>query len=88
MKAKYVIGIDFGTDSVRAVTVNALTGEEVPSSVFSYPRWRDGLYCDTVRNKFRQHPLDYIEGLEYTVKRCAGGKTATTMRRSVCSPSQ
>jgi L-ribulokinase len=66
----FVIGIDYGTDSVRSMIVNAITGEEVASSVFYYPRWRDGLYCDSSRNQFRQHPLDYIEGLEITVKQC------------------
>lgn len=67
---KFVIGVDYGTDSVRSMVVNALTGEEVASSVFYYPRWRDGLYCDAQQNRFRQHPLDYIEGLEATIKDC------------------
>jgi L-ribulokinase len=42
--------------------------------VFEYPRWKKGLYCNDVKNQFRQHPLDYIEGLEYTaievLKKC------------------
>lgn len=67
---KFVIGVDYGTDSVRSMIVNALTGEEVASSVFYYPRWRDGLYCDADQNRFRQHPLDYVEGLEATIKEC------------------
>jgi L-ribulokinase len=66
----YVIGVDYGTDSVRSVILNALNGEEVASSVFYYPRWRDGLYCEPQQNQFRQHPLDYIEGLETTIKDC------------------
>lgn len=66
----FVIGIDFGTDSVRSVVVDAGKGEELASAVYHYPRWRDGLYCDAVRNQFRQHPLDYLEGLEQTVKEC------------------
>lgn len=66
----YCIGVDYGTDSVRSIIVNVYTGEEVASSVFYYPRWRDGLFCDPARNQFRQHPLDYIEGLEQTIKRC------------------
>lgn len=64
-----VIGIDYGTDSVRAVLVDTSNGAELASAVFNYPRWRDGLYCDASRNQFRQHPLDYVEGLEYTVKK-------------------
>lgn len=66
----YVIGVDFGTDSVRSILVNARTGEEVSSSVFAYPRWKQGLYCDATVNQFRQHPLDYIEGLENTILEC------------------
>ncbi|MEJ7644148.1 MAG: ribulokinase [Chryseolinea sp.] len=66
----FVIGVDYGTDSVRAVVVNAANGQEIASSVFVYPRWRDGLYCDPARNQFRQHPLDYVEGLESTIKDC------------------
>lgn len=66
----FVIGVDFGTDSVRSVIVDARNGQEVSSSVFYYPRWRDGLYCDVSKNQFRQHPLDYIEGVEHTIKEC------------------
>jgi len=66
----FVIGIDYGTDSVRSVMINAYTGEEIASSVFFYPRWKDGLYCDAGKQQFRQHPSDYIEGLEITIKDC------------------
>ena len=64
----YVIGIDFGTDSVRSLVVNALNGEEVASAVNSFTRWGKGMYCDPAANRFRQHPLDHIEGLEKTVR--------------------
>jgi L-ribulokinase len=64
---KYVIGIDFGTDSVRAIVVNAHTGETVGTHVHEYVRWKQGLYCDPAISQFRQHPLDYLEGLEATI---------------------
>jgi len=67
MSATYTIGLDYGTDSVRSLIVNTGTGEEVGSAVFEYPRWKKGLYCDAAKNRFRQHPLDYLEGLEYTI---------------------
>jgi L-ribulokinase len=70
--SQYVIGLDYGTDSVRTVIINASNGDEVASSVFNYPRWTRGQYCDSSRNQFRQHPLDYLEGLEVTVKDCLG----------------
>ncbi len=66
----YVIGVDYGTDSVRSIIVDASSGAEVASSVFYYPRWRDGLFCNPAKNQFRQHPKDYIEGLETTIKQC------------------
>ena len=66
---KYCIGVDYGTDSVRCIIVDAANRQEMASSVFYYPRWKDGLYCDSSVNQFRQHPLDYIEGLEYVIKR-------------------
>ena len=75
----YVIGVDYGTDSVRSVLVNALDGDEIASSVYYYPRWKAGLFCQAAINQFRQHPLDYIEGLETTIKDClqkAGEKLA------------
>lgn len=64
----YVIGVDYGTDSVRSVIVDALNGKEIASDVCYYSRWEKGLYCNPVKNQFRQHPLDYIEGLEKTIR--------------------
>ncbi len=62
-----VIGLDFGTDSVRTVIVDALNGQEIASAVHFYSRWGEGLYCNPLDNQFRQHPLDYIEGLEQSI---------------------
>ena len=67
MSKKYVIGIDYGTDSVRSVVADTTNGKIVGTSVFEYPRWGKGLFCDPSANRFRQHPLDYIEGLEKSV---------------------
>ncbi|MEP7277051.1 MAG: ribulokinase [Bacteroidota bacterium] len=70
MKDAFVIGVDYGTDSVRSVIVNARNGEEISAAIFYYPRWRDGLFCNAALNQFRQHPLDYVEGLEQTIAAC------------------
>ena len=67
MSSKYTIGLDYGTDSVRSLIVNVETGEEVASVVFNYPRWKKGMYCNASQNQFRQHPKDYLEGLEFTI---------------------
>ena len=70
MTNQYVIGVDYGSDSVRSLILNAHNGDEITSSVFYYPRWREKLYCDDSKNQFRQHPLDYTEGLVHTIKDC------------------
>ncbi|HVG12011.1 MAG TPA: FGGY family carbohydrate kinase, partial [Flavisolibacter sp.] len=66
----YVIGVDYGTDSVRTIIVDAANGHEVAASVYYYPRWKQQLYCNASLNRFRQHPLDYVEGLQETISRC------------------
>jgi L-ribulokinase len=79
----YVIGVDYGTDSVRSIIVNAINGQEIASSVFFYPRWKNGLFCNASANQFRQHPLDYMEGLEDTIRRCllqAGTNVAANVK--------
>jgi L-ribulokinase len=63
MDKAYVLGIDFGTDSVRSVIAGAADGAVAAVSVADYPRWSKGLYCDPVANRFRQHPLDYLEAM-------------------------
>lgn len=65
---KYTIGLDYGSDSCRAVIIDVNNGTEIASSVKYYPRWKEGKYCDPLKNRYRQHPLDYIECLEASVK--------------------
>ncbi|MDR2058285.1 MAG: ribulokinase [Dysgonamonadaceae bacterium] len=65
---KYVIGIDYGTDSCRALIVDAISGEEIAAAVKNYPRWSAGKYCDPQANQYRQHPLDYTETLIDSVR--------------------
>lgn len=67
MDDKYVIGIDFGTDSVRTIIVDTANGEMLAVSERKYELWAKGMYCDHLKNQYRQHPQDYIDGLIYTV---------------------
>lgn len=61
-----VIGIDFGTDTVRAILIDT-DGHERGLTSSEYPRWKQGLYCNPSENQFRQHPRDYLEAMEKAV---------------------
>jgi L-ribulokinase len=77
-----VVGIDFGTDSVRTVVVD-IGGKLLGAAVRVYPRWTQGRFCDPQGNQFRQHPLDYLEAMEAaTVEalRAAGNGVARRVR--------
>ncbi len=73
MKTAFVIGLDFGTDSVRALVVDTTNGTEISHGVHSFPRWKQRKYCNAARSQFRQHPLDYIEGIEAAVGQALSG---------------
>lgn len=66
--ASYALGVDYGSDSVRVLLVDTQSGEEIETHVVEYPRWADGLYCDPGADRFRQHPLDYLESLQEALK--------------------
>ena len=68
MEEKFVIGFEYGSDSARALVVNAHTGEILATAVKYYPRWKMGLYCNPKINQYRQHPMDYLEVLEDSVR--------------------
>ncbi|MBO5309222.1 MAG: ribulokinase [Lentisphaeria bacterium] len=76
---KTFIGLDFGSDSVRAVLVTE-KGETLAACVHNYARWAEGLYCDAVNNQFRQHPLDYLEGTEAVIKGVLAGQDAAAVK--------
>ena len=58
-----VLGLDFGTDSVRCVAADCQSGEILATVEDRYKRWSEGKYCSAAQSQFRQHPADHIESL-------------------------
>ena len=85
-KRRFALGFDYGTNSVRALVVDIATGEEVGTSVYNYKAGVDGVVVDPVDpNVARQHPKDYLDGLE------ASGRGAIEQAKANCrdfSPEQ
>lgn len=66
---KYTIGLDFGTNSVRALIVDTANGQEVGSAVWDYENGTAGVILGRDPNLARQHPADYLKGVEVTIKK-------------------
>ena len=67
-ESKYVLGLDYGTDSCRGLLVDVSDGRRIATAICDYPRWKAGMFCNPSEDMYRQHPLDYIESLETVVK--------------------
>jgi L-ribulokinase len=69
MAGPYALGVDYGTNSVRALIVDVTTGEEVGTAVANYPSGDQGILLDPRDpNLARQHPGDYLEGFKSCVR--------------------
>jgi L-ribulokinase len=68
MSAKYTIGLDYGTNSVRALIVNVANGAEIAAAVWTYSHGTQGVILARDPNLARQHPADYVNGAEITIK--------------------
>jgi L-ribulokinase len=68
MSAKYTIGLDYGTNSVRALLVNVANGAEVAAAVWTYAHGTQGVILSRDPNLARQHPADYLKGAEVTIQ--------------------
>jgi len=65
----FTLGIDYGTNSVRALVVRCADGAELGSCVVNYPSGKQGVLLDPKdHNLARQQPGDYLVGLERSVK--------------------
>jgi len=69
MSATFTVGLDYGTNSVRALLVNAATGAEVATAVWGYEHGDAGVILSRDPNLARQHPADYVKGAEVTIKK-------------------
>ncbi len=69
MKAAYTIGLDYGTNSVRALLADTSNGREAATAVWNYASGKDGVILSRDPNLARQHPADYVAGAENTIKR-------------------
>ncbi len=65
----YTIGLDYGTNTVRALLVNVADGAVLGTAIFDYPHGTAGVVLDPRDpNLARQHPADYLAGAETTIK--------------------
>ena len=71
------VGVDFGTSAVRALVLNAETGEEIGQSVAGFPHWDRGDYCDESRSVYRQHPQESLDALKDAVSKVVGQLSQT-----------
>jgi len=69
MNARYTLGLDYGTNSVRALLVNTANGKEVATAVWGYEHGEAGVILGRDPNLARQHPADYVKGAEVTIKK-------------------
>ena len=75
----YSLGIDYGTNSVRALIVDCRNGKELGTCVVNYPGGHQGILLDESDHHLaRQHPGDYLYGLEKSVKGALGEAAKTT----------
>lgn len=81
--ATLVLGLDYGTDSVRVLIADSQDGQTIASEVALYPRWAKGLYCDPGKQRFRQHPQDYLDAMITAVKGALAKAPAGTSDRIV-----
>jgi len=67
MSSRYAIGLDYGTNSVRALIVDVADGREIATAIWTYAHGHQGVVLDKDPNLARQHPADYLKGAEVTI---------------------
>ena len=65
---RYSLGLDFGTNSVRALLIDLASGEEIATAVEAYESGEQGIILDpSDPNLARQNPADYLKSLEAVI---------------------
>jgi len=82
---KYTIGLDYGTNSVRAIVVNVANGREIATAVWAYEHGKEGVILSRDPNLARQHPGDYLKGAELTIKRVLAAARRAVKRFSAAN---
>src|SRR5271154_843104 len=80
MSSQYSIGLDYGTNSVRALVVDTADGREVATDVWNYAHGDNGVILSRDPQLARQHPADYIKGAEIVLRRAAA-QAARNLKR-------
>ncbi|MCD6365397.1 MAG: ribulokinase, partial [Planctomycetes bacterium] len=81
---KYTIGLDYGTNSVRAVVVAVADGREIGSGDWAYRHGRDGVILSSDPNLARQHPADYVKGAEAAITQALATAAGNRKRFKPC----
>lgn len=69
MKSFYSLGLDFGTNSVRALIADVSSGKEIATAVHNYTMGRKGVIVSKNPNLARQHPAEYVKGAEWSIRK-------------------
>ncbi|HWX22195.1 MAG TPA: ribulokinase [Candidatus Binatia bacterium] len=77
MNPKFTLGLDYGTNSVRALMVDAANGREVATAVWNYAHGSQGVILSRDPNLARQHPADYVTGAELTIRKALASAKRT-----------
>ena len=79
-RRNYSLGLDFGTNSVRALLVDVIEGREIATAIHEYESGQDGIILDSSDpNLARQNPADYVKGLEVVIKAVLSDAKKTDM---------
>jgi L-ribulokinase len=78
MKPIFTLGLDYGTNSVRALIVDTADGREIATAVWNYEHGEAGVILSRDPNLARQHPADYIKGAEVSIRRALAAATKST----------